>query len=86
MTRRISSSRPMTGSIFPGAGQRGEVAPIFFQGLEFVFGIGIGDALVAAQIGQGSQNGVALEARWLGKFFSAPGRLVPAEPGADVRC
>ncbi len=50
ITRRISSSRPMTGSIFPLARERGEVAPVFLQRLVFALGILIGDALRAAHL------------------------------------
>jgi len=38
------------------AGQRGEIAAIFFERLKFSFRIGIGDALVAAQFGEGARN------------------------------
>src|SRR5439155_12863872 len=40
------------------AGEGGEVAAILFQRLKFVFGIGVGDALVAAQLGQNAQDRV----------------------------
>ena len=50
MTRRISSSRPMTGSILPCARQRGEVAPVFFERLVFALGILVGHALDAAHL------------------------------------
>ena len=33
MTRRISSSRPMTGSIFPARAVLGEVAAVLLEGL-----------------------------------------------------
>ena len=47
MTRRISSSRPMTGSSLPCARQLGQVAAIAFQRLVCRFGILRGDALAA---------------------------------------
>ena len=55
-----------------GAGQGGQVAPVFFQGLKFVFGIGIGHALVAAQIGQ---DGVALKSLGLENLFQGRAAL-----------
>jgi hypothetical protein len=60
---------PDDGINFPGAGQGGQVAAIFFQRLKFVFGIGVGHALVAAQIGQAFQDGVAFEALGLENLF-----------------
>ena len=78
----------MTGSILPGAGQRREVAPIFFQRLKFVLGIGIGHALVAAQFGQRLQDGVAFEAVALKNLLQRGAALFqqPQEQmlGADV--
>ena len=41
------------------AGDIGEVAGVFFQGLVFFFGIGVGDPLVAAHRGQGLEKAVA---------------------------
>ena len=41
------------------AGDIGEVAGVFFQGLVFFLGIGIGDPLVAAYRGQGLEKAVA---------------------------
>ena len=48
ITRRISSSRPMTGIDLSLARERGQIAAVFFQRLVFALGILIGDALVAA--------------------------------------
>ena len=42
--------------------ERGEVATVFFQRLEFRLGILVGDALIAAQFGEGFQDGIALQA------------------------
>ena len=39
ITRRISSSRPMTGSSLPGPGQFGEIPAVLLEGLELVFGV-----------------------------------------------
>ena len=79
---------PDDGINFPGAGQGGEVAPVFFQRLKFVLGIGIGHALVAAQFGQGLAGRCRGSGRGLGKFFSGPAALFQqAEQqmfGADV--
>ncbi len=73
------------GIDFAGAGQGGEVAAIFFQGLEFVFGIGVGDALVAAQVGQGAQDVVAFDALGLENLFERRRRRVPKGPAIDAR-
>ena len=50
MTRRISLSRPITGSIFAAPRQLGQVASVFFQRLIFAFGILIGHSLRTAHL------------------------------------
>ena len=50
MTRRISSSRPITGSTLPAAASLSQVAAIFFQRLIGRLGIRRGHALVAADL------------------------------------
>ena len=54
MTRRISSSRPMTGSSLPLRGELGEVAAVLLERLVGGLGIGGRDALVAAHLLQGA--------------------------------
>ena len=63
MTRRISSSRPMTGIELAAAGQFGQVLGVFFQGLELAFGILVGDALRPAHRGERLENGVVRRAQ-----------------------
>src|SRR3569623_1616723 len=48
-----------------GAGLLGQVAGVFLQGLVFPFGLLVGHALVAPQLGQGLQEGALLHARVL---------------------
>ena len=50
MTRRISSSRPMTGSSLPLPGQLGQIATIALQRLIGGLGVLRGDALAAAHL------------------------------------
>ena len=50
MTRRISSSRPMTGSSLPCAGVLGEVAAVLLEGLVLLLGVLAGDAVAAADL------------------------------------
>ena len=50
ITRRISLSRPMTGSILPAPRQFGQVAPVFLQRLIFSFRILIRHALRTAHL------------------------------------
>jgi hypothetical protein len=57
MTRRISSSRPMTVEL-AATGQLGEVFGVFFEGLELCFRILIGHALRAAYGAQALEDGV----------------------------
>ena len=51
MTRRISSSRPMTGSSLPCSASRGEVAAELLERLVLVLGGLVGDAVGAADLG-----------------------------------
>ena len=55
MTRRISSSRPMTGSILPSAGDRREVTPVALEGLELLLGVLAGDTVAAADLPEGGR-------------------------------
>ena len=62
MTRRISSSRPITGSSLPWRRQLRQIAAVFFE--RFVGGFGIlgGDALAAADLLQGPHQALARDA------------------------
>ena len=50
MTRRISSSRPMTGSSVAALGGLGQVAAVLLQRLVLVLGVGVGHARRAAHL------------------------------------
>ncbi len=56
MTRRISSSRPMTGSSLPAAGRLGQVAPVLLEGLVLLLGVLAGHPVAAPDLGQGGQQ------------------------------
>ena len=58
MTRRISSSRPITGIELAVAGGFGEIVGVAFQGLVLGLGILVGDALGAAHGDQRLEDGV----------------------------
>ncbi len=68
--------------------QCGQVAAVFVERLEFVFGIFVGHALVAAQFGERLEHGVALQAVFGKNLFERrPGAVQQAEQqmfGADV--
>ncbi len=49
------------GIDFAGARQGGEIAAVFLECLEFILGILVGDPLIAPQVGQGLENGVAFK-------------------------
>ena len=55
-TRRISASRPMTGSILPVAGQLDEVAAVLLERLVLVVGVLVGDPLRPADLLQGLED------------------------------
>ena len=65
MTRRISSSRPMTGSSLPCGGELGQIAAVFLQRFVGRFGILGRDALVAADFLQRPHQAVAGDAEFL---------------------
>ena len=58
-TRRISLSRPMTGSIFPSRARCGEVDGVLLQRLEGALRVRRRDLAVAAHRAEGGQQGVA---------------------------
>ena len=70
MTRRISESRPMTGSILPSRALRGQVDAVLLQRLVGLLGVGGGDPAVAAADGRERGDQVVLggaglaSARW----------------------
>ena len=59
ITRRISSSRPMTGSSLPSSAALGQVAAELVQRLELVLGVLVGHAVRAAHLGDGLEQLVA---------------------------
>ena len=65
MTRRISSSRPMTGSILPVAGAGGEVLAVLLQRLELLLGVLRRDAVRAADLLQDLQQLLGADAEAL---------------------
>jgi hypothetical protein len=62
MTRRISSSRPMTGSSLPLRAVLGQVAAILGERLVLGLRVVAGHALVAANAGQRLHDGVVVDA------------------------
>ena len=68
ITRRISASRPITGSRRPVRASLDQVAAVLLQGLVGVLGIGGGDPLVPAHLGEGGEEGVLGDAL----FVEAP--------------
>ena len=67
MTRRISSSRPMTGSSLPCAGGLGEVAAVLLEGLVLVLGVLAGDPVAAPHLGQRGEQRLAGDADPVGQ-------------------
>ena len=62
MVRRISSSRPITGSIFPWRAISTRSRPYFSKCLVLGFRVLIADPLAAANILEGVENGVVVHA------------------------
>jgi hypothetical protein len=62
MTRRISSSRPMTGSILPSAAAAGEVLAVLLERGELLLGVLVGDAVAAAHVAQDAEQLLAADA------------------------
>ena len=60
MTRRISSSRPMTGSIFPWRASVGQVPAVALEGLEGLLGVLRGDPVAAPHVAQRVEQLVAV--------------------------
>ena len=56
MTRRISSSRPMTGSSLPSRAACGEVAPVLLERLVLLLGVLAGDAVAAPHLAQRAEQ------------------------------
>ena len=65
MTRRISSSRPMTGSSLPLRASSVRSRPYLLEGLVLALGVLVGDALVAAYRSEGAKDALAVEAEGL---------------------
>ena len=59
MTRRISSSRPMTGSSLPWRASGGEVPAVLLEGLVGLLGVLRGDPVAAPDVAQGVEQVVA---------------------------
>ena len=90
MTRRISSSRPMTGSILPGAGRLGEVAAVLLERLVLLLGVLAGDPVAAPHLlrgrraarsrvdARGGRPAPAAGARWRGTRRAARPRSASA--------
>ena len=53
MVRRISSSRPITGSSLPSRAERGHVARVFLQRVEIGFGVGAVHGAALADVSHG---------------------------------
>ena len=90
ITRRISSSRPMTGIELALLGQLRQVAAVAFERLVLVLGILIGHALAAAHLGErrrGCDRGVSAVLLQQPRGRGAPGLAGDGEEqvlGADV--
>ena len=89
MTRRISSSRPMTGSSLPVARRLGEVAAVLLERLVLLLGVLAGDPVAAAHLAQRAQQtprgrrragrpAPAAGARWTGTRRAARWRAASA--------
>jgi hypothetical protein len=69
MTRRISSSRPMTGSSLPWRAL-GEVAAVLLERLVLVLGVLAGDPVAAAHLAQRGEQLLARDAEPVGRASS----------------
>ena len=72
MIRRISSSRPMTGSILPARGL-GEVAAVLLERLVLLFGVVARDPVRAAHLAQRVEHRVARDAERAHEVADATG-------------
>ena len=61
MTRRISSSRPMTGSMSPRARRLREIAPVLLESLVLLLRVLRGDAMAAAHLLHRGEQLLALD-------------------------
>ena len=84
ITRRISSSRPITGSSLPLRGGLGEVAPEALERLELVLGVLVGDAVAAADLGERLEQLLAARRRRV-RSASPAGRGARRSPAAGAR-
>ena len=85
ITRRISSSRPITGSSLPRARLLGEIDGVALQRLIFRFRILIGHALRAAHRDQRFQDGVVVGALLVQQAAGGIVFLVRRWRAADAR-
>ena len=84
IVRRISSSRPITGSSLPGARLLGEVAPVLLERLERVLGVLARDPLTSRAPPRGRR---ATPSRVSPASASSPAAVVPAaSSSARSRC
>ena len=67
ITRRISSSRPMTGSSLPSRAVLGEVAAVLLERLVLLLGVLAGDAVAAAHLAQRREQLLAAHAEAVGQ-------------------
>ena len=75
MTRRISSSRPMTGSSLPLAGVLGEVAPEPLERLVLLLGVLARDAVAAPHVLQRAEHRVVGDAEAAEEIADSAGDL-----------
>ena len=73
MMRRISSSRPITGSIFPARARVGEIAAVLLEGLVLLLGVVARDAVRAAHLAERVEYGVAGDAERAHEVADAAG-------------
>ena len=87
MTRRISSSRPMTGSSLPRARLGGQVAAVLLERLVGALGVRRGDPLAAAHALERAEDRLAAGAVALEQLLALAAGLGDAEQqvlGRDV--
>ena len=75
MMRRISSSRPMTGSILPCARGLGEIAAVLLERLVLLFGVVARDAVRPAHLLQRVEHGVVGDAHAAQQVADAAGHV-----------
>ena len=84
MMRRISSSRPMTGSILPGARGLGEIAAVLLERLVLLLGVVARDAVRAAHLAQRVEHRVVVMPNARSRSPTPPGTSVIASSRCSV--